>query len=300
MLRLRKKGDTTMYYVLIYSLLVFGSRFVLEYSQGLLVNISIVFASIYIFNLMFKKYSKSLSEIGGFKGYYQSLVDKSLEQEQLNSQLGVSSSSWWFLIYVYFIKDTYLILLSDWSHILLNLLTIALVLIVVLPLVVESTSGLKKNGAKNIIKWIFLGTVIMLGINLANGIIFELIGIEAAESVNQSMLETFLSEDFVKIAFGATILAAVYEELIFRGIFFRIFVNNSRFKAYLITFFAFGIPHLIPGLSESGLAEFMFLPLYGLMGVVFAYVYEKTGSIYTAMGSHFLNNFLSILIMYLQ
>ena len=289
-----------MYYVLMYSLLVFGSRFLLEYNHGLLANISIVVATLLIFYLMFKKYLKSFNQNGGFSLYYQSLLSKYKGKENLDSKLTVSSSSWWFLVYVYFLKDTYLNPLQDWAHISLNLLTILLVFVIVLPLIVESTSGLKKSGTKNVIKWIFLGTLIMLGINLTNGIIFELIGVGVGESVNQTMLEAFLSEDFVEIAFGATILAAVYEELIFRGIFFRIFVNNSRFKAYLITFLAFGIPHLIPGLIESGLAEFMFLPLYGLMGVVFAYVYEKTGSIYTAMGSHFLNNFLSILIMYLQ
>lgn len=289
-----------MYYVLMYSFLVFGSRFILEFSQGFLINMSIVGASLLIFYLMFKKYSISLNSLGGFKGYYQSLRKDSENSNNLKKDLPISSNSWWFLIYVYFIKDTYLNILDTWSFITLNFLTIALAFVIVLPLIVESTNGLRKKGTKNLIKWTFVATFIMLGINLANGFILDLIGIEVAESVNQNMLEAFLREDFIKIAFGATVLAAVYEELIFRGIFFRIFVNNSRFKAYIITFLAFGLPHLIPGLIESGVAELMFLPLYGLMGVVFAYVYEKTGSIYTAMGAHLLNNTLSILIIYLQ
>lgn len=76
-----------MYYVLMYSFLVFGSRFILEFSQGFLINMSIVGASLLIFYLMFKKYSISLNSLGGFKGYYQSLRKDSENSNNLKKDL---------------------------------------------------------------------------------------------------------------------------------------------------------------------------------------------------------------------
>lgn len=41
--------------------------------------------------------------------------------------------------------------------------------------------------------------------------------------------------------------------------------------------------------------ELIFLPIYGISGLVKAYVYEKSGCIYTSMIIHFIGNTLGFL-----
>ena len=62
----------------------------------------------------------------------------------------------------------------------------------------------------------------------------------------------------------------------------------------MTSFLAFGFPHLFLGFANgNGLSELIFLPLYGMMGVIFAYVYEKSNSIFVSMMAHFLNNLIA-------
>ena len=66
----------------------------------------------------------------------------------------------------------------------------------------------------------------------------------------------------------------------------------------LVSGFTFGLMHVFP-LNEGvdlllGLIQSI---SYVTMGLFLAYYYQKTNNIFSSIGLHFLNNFLSVLIM---
>lgn len=212
----------------------------------------------------------------------------------------VSKTRWAFLIFTFLTTGIFTPYLSDWSFYIFSLLNFMIIFVALAPLVIESYHGFKKTGLKQTFKWMFLGVLMIFILNLINGAFFELFNFRP-DAQNQIILEEMLHENFFRVAFNATFTAAILEEFVFRGIFFRNLYDKNKFLAYLTTFIAFGIPHLFAGLIQgAGLSELMFLPIYGSLGLVMAFVYSKTGSIFTAMGTHFINNLISILAVSLM
>ena len=84
-----------------------------------------------------------------------------------------------------------------------------------------------------------------------------------------------------------SITPAICEEILFRGLLFgslreKMSVNN----AIIVSGFLFGIFHLYPGKILTT----------ALLGMLFAYVVARTGSIIPGMVLHFINNFFSLVI----
>ena len=89
---------------------------------------------------------------------------------------------------------------------------------------------------------------------------------------------------------GIAIAPAISEELIFRGVIFSAArVKMNFWFAAMISSVLFGIAH---GISLLGLTTFF-------VGVFLCYIYEKTKNIVISMCIHFMNNFLSIMVVYL-
>ena len=81
------------------------------------------------------------------------------------------------------------------------------------------------------------------------------------------------------------VVAPIAEEVFFRGFFYR--ALRSRFR--ILT--AAGIDGLVFGLIHySGSETLEQLPLLGLLGFVFCLIYERTGTLYTVITLHALNN----------
>lgn len=94
------------------------------------------------------------------------------------------------------------------------------------------------------------------------------------------------------------IKSILFEELIFRGVILYILIKRlGTAKAILISAIAFGIYHWFTYESwgNSGLMAWIFI-ITGLMGVVFAFGYSKTFSLYIPcaihLGWNFTNNFI--------
>lgn len=289
-----------MFYLIMFTILNLLISIILNISNTVLTNILVIFVTLFIYYLMIKKYIKGYGGKRAFIAYHKDLVKNSSNDNQRvalinNSVYKVHYKKWLFFFYIYNIGGVAFTNLNNFTYIVVSILTIIMLSLLILPILIESWQALKKSGLKHVVKWISIGVFLIFVLNYFNAIFFELFGIEAVSSGNQLVIKKLLEENFVRILFDATVLAAIYEELIFRGIFFRSFYQNSRLLAYTVTFLTFGIPHLFIGLLQNGVSEFYFLPIYGLMGVIFAYVYEKTGSIYAAMGTHLTSNLISIL-----
>jgi uncharacterized protein len=99
-------------------------------------------------------------------------------------------------------------------------------------------------------------------------------------------------QQFLFAMFVIAVIPAIGEELLFRGLIQNLFVNITRngHLAIIITGFIFSAFHL----QFYGLIPRMFL------GILFGYLYVWSGSLFIPMLAHFVNNGLTITIMYLH
>lgn len=89
----------------------------------------------------------------------------------------------------------------------------------------------------------------------------------------------------------AVVIAPLFEEIFFRGFLFRAFASSWGWLAGAVASAAvFGVAH----------AQFdVFLPLF-VLGLMLAWVYQRTGSLWTAISLHALFNGLSVLVWALK
>ncbi|SDK46604.1 CPBP family intramembrane glutamic endopeptidase [Sediminibacillus albus] len=102
-------------------------------------------------------------------------------------------------------------------------------------------------------------------------------------------LQTRLTTINIIIAFvSAAIISPIYEEIFYRGFLYRWFRSKyGLFPGILISSFIFMLVHI---------PTFNSLPYTFISGIIFAWTYEKTQSIYPAMIIHGTFNGLSILL----
>ena len=173
-----------------------------------------------------------------------------------------------------------------------SIMDYALMILFAHPIFVEANVALKQKGIGKIILYAVLGFVVSFGLDFIVAFIQSLFVNVPSEAINQIMVEEMVHAAPLKMFLDVVFTAAITEEIVFRGLSFRTLLHRNKFLAYFTTFMIFGIIHLIPGFMENGLIELVFLPAYGGMGFIMAYVYHKSESIYTPMLIHFFNNLL--------
>jgi len=159
----------------------------------------------------------------------------------------------------------------------------------------------KKNLSKKlifIIKLFLIFIVVKYIVSLFTAILMILLKLDmnSITSVNQELIETYLKRAPLLMAISTSLLAPIYEELLFRLGFKKVFGNSILFV--VISGFIFGLLHVFPldnGVSLTlGLIQSI---SYVSMGLFLSYIYKKYNNIYYNIGIHFLNNFISILTM---
>lgn len=85
------------------------------------------------------------------------------------------------------------------------------------------------------------------------------------------------------------VVPAVVEELVFRGILFHSYRRNNILRAGILSAFLFGLMHL-------NVNQFLYA---FAMGIIFAFVIEATGSIFSSMLMHFVINANSVIAYYM-
>lgn len=107
---------------------------------------------------------------------------------------------------------------------------------------------------------------------------------ELIENSLDTMMQTDSIAGFAVLLFGGVVLAAVCEELLFRGLLTQLLARGGRWRtAALVSALLFAVFHLDP----IGM-----LPRT-LMGVYFALLVWRSGSIFPAMLAHGANNLLA-------
>lgn len=130
---------------------------------------------------------------------------------------------------------------------------------------------------------------------LASGAValVERLGVKATPS-NLALVEAALRTQPALLVLFAVVLAPLYEELLFRRVVFgRLWAAGRPGLGMLLSGAAFALLHEPPGLGGQPPAAFALLwTAYGLMGVAFAWVYRRTGTLWAAIGAHALHNAL--------
>lgn len=137
------------------------------------------------------------------------------------------------------------------------------------------------------IKYWLLGFIAMV---VSNTIIVNLFPIEMA--TNEQGIREIISSIPVLSFFSICIFAPISEELIFRKAFKDCF--NNKWTFILISGIVFGFLHVIG--SFSSVYEFFYIIPYSSLGIAFAYVYYKTGNIFSSIFVHCMHNAILVLL----
>ncbi|HZH42983.1 MAG TPA: CPBP family intramembrane glutamic endopeptidase [Lysobacter sp.] len=123
----------------------------------------------------------------------------------------------------------------------------------------------------------------------------------AATPSNLALVEGAVRAHPVLLVGFAVGLAPLYEELLFRRVLFgRLWAAGRPRLGMLLSGAAFALFHEPPLLSgHAPVAAALLWGAYGLMGVAFAWVYRRTGTLWAAVAAHAVNNALGCAALFL-
>ena len=184
------------------------------------------------------------------------------------------------------ITESQNVMLSTFSNIVLLLI----LFLIFRKDIIKEWKKFKSNFLENIdtgIKYWLVGLAIMMGSNIIINIVMNL-GQAANEQAVQQMISALPWLMFI----NAGIIAPCTEELIFRKSFRKAFPNKWLFV--LISALVFGSLHVVTSMTSP--IELLYIIPYGALGGAFAYMYQKTDTIFTSIAMHIFHNSALILL----
>ena len=116
---------------------------------------------------------------------------------------------------------------------------------------------------------------------------------------NQDAIGTLVDTNFRSTAAIVIIIAPFLEETLFRGVLFGRMYKRGRILAYTVSALVFGIYHVWQYVAIYGDFSMLIYTLqYIPIGIALAYAYEKSGSIFTSISLHALNNALAFYLLH--
>lgn len=117
---------------------------------------------------------------------------------------------------------------------------------------------------------------------------------------NLAVIRAAMVQSPALVVFFTVVAAPLYEELLFRRVLFGRFWQARRpFLGMWLSGFVFALSHEVPGLGEGPLAATLCLfAVYAMMGVAFAWLYRRTGTLWAPIVAHALNNGLALLFLF--
>lgn len=184
------------------------------------------------------------------------------------------------------ITESQNVILSTFSNIILLLI----LFLIFRKDIIKEWKKFKSNFLENIdtgIKYWLVGLAIMMGSNIIINIVMNL-GQAANEQAVQQMISALPWLMFI----NAGVIAPCTEELIFRKSFRKAFPNKWLF--ILISALVFGSLHVVTSMTSP--IELLYIIPYGALGGAFAYMYQKTDTIFTSIAMHMFHNSALILL----
>lgn len=154
----------------------------------------------------------------------------------------------------------------------------------------EINKGIKTIKPMNVVWCVVISIIAILGFVYFVGLFDKFFaGLGYDEGSGVGIASTNFGWFCLNVLLSA-VIPAIMEELIFRGLIFKSLKNKGIWFGVIVSSLMFMIVHLSLGS--------IVYPI--IMGIVFCLIVQKTGSIVYSMIVHFCNNFLVLLIEYLQ
>lgn len=148
--------------------------------------------------------------------------------------------------------------------------------------------------------WLYVALTVVVVLVLTTGIttLGQRLGLDVEPS-NLVPIEQALALNPVFIFVFAVVLAPIYEEILCRRVLFgRLWAAGWPKLGMLLSGSVFASMHEMPGMSGHSLATtaFTWIP-YALMGIAFAWVYKRTGTLWASIATHAVNNAVAMLAL---
>lgn len=115
------------------------------------------------------------------------------------------------------------------------------------------------------------------------------------QAENQINNETIMQLDRIGFLFDAVLIAPFAEEIIFRGCIFNpIAEKKGIWTGALISGIIFGTMHIIASMTSGNWLNLLYLIDYGSSGIILAYAFSRTDSIWTSIIIHACFNLIGV------
>lgn len=155
---------------------------------------------------------------------------------------------------------------------------------------IEEWKRFRKKFLENIdigIKYWLVG----LGIMMISNIIITFV-VNLGQAANEQAVQSMISSLPWLMLINAGLIAPCTEEIIFRKGFKKAFPNKWLF--IILSALVFGALHVVTSMTSP--IELLYIIPYGALGAAFAYMYQKTDTIFTSITMHMFHNTALILL----
>lgn len=145
--------------------------------------------------------------------------------------------------------------------------------------------------------WIATAVIVLITCGAGAERLTQALGLDATPT-NQIIGDPMRAQPLLWLSF-AVLIAPAYEELLFRRVLFgRLWAAGRPWLGLVLSSLAFALVHEPPGLGAGrGWGVAVLWGVYALMGAVFAWIYRRTGSLWTAYLAHAGNNLIACLAL---
>lgn len=174
--------------------------------------------------------------------------------------------------------------------IIIEILTLAVILLLFNKRIKENYIDLKKNHKKyfsKYFKFYLIGLAIMY---ISNAILIFVFN--GGLAGNEESIRNILLVHPIYVYISAVLIAPSVEELVFRGAIKNIIPNSILY--ILCSGLIFGGMHLVGNVTS--IIDLLYIIPYSALGIAFAYIYTKTDNIFVTMMLHTMHNGILISI----
>lgn len=176
-----------------------------------------------------------------------------------------------------------------------HMLGITLFVILFKKTIIDDSKSFKNNWWKYLIV-IVLGAVLLYASGLLMNWIYELCGKSPDETSQnqQSIINALHGSTKIFVIMFTTILAPIFEEIVFRKLFYNTLKQNTRLPIWAIVLI---ISTVFAGIHVmSDIESLIYFPQYFILALIITTAYAVTKeNIFVSIGLHAVNNILSVL-----
>lgn len=174
--------------------------------------------------------------------------------------------------------------------IIIEILTLAVILLIFNKRIKENYVDLKKNHKKYFSKYFKFYLIGLAVMYISNAIL--IFGLNGGLAGNEESIRSILLVHPIYVYISAVLIAPSVEELVFRGAIKNIIPNSILY--ILCSGLIFGVMHLVGNITS--IIDLLYIIPYSSLGIAFAYIYSKTDNIFITMMLHTMHNGILISI----